>query len=61
MRSKLFAQELLSIKHVKKLGGEVCTEYMHAVRYERFLEVNRTFPEGTQAEALPKLPQNSAP
>jgi len=60
-RSKLSAQELLGIKYTKKLGGEVCTEYIHTVGNERFLEMNGSFSAGTQAEVLPKLPQNSPP
>lgn len=41
---------------MKKWGGEVCTEYMHAARYEMFLKVNKYFSEGTQAEAVSKFP-----
>lgn len=53
MKLKLFAQELLNIKHMKKLGEEVCTEYTHTAVYERFLEVNRPLSEDMQVKCCP--------
>lgn len=61
MRSKLFALEFSGIKHTKKLSKEVCAERTQRARYERFLEVNGPFSEGTEAEVLCMLPQHSAP
>lgn len=60
MRSKLFAQELSSMKHTKQFSKEVCAEHTQGARYERFLEVNGLFSEGMEAEVLPTLPQHSA-
>lgn len=44
------------MKQMKKWGGEVCIEYMHATRYEMFLKVNEYLSEGMQAEAMTKFP-----
>lgn len=48
---KTVCSKLLSVKHMKQLGGEVCTEYTHTAEYERFLEVKERTLFRTAAQA----------